>query len=108
MSQRVLRGFAASGGIAPGSVLVVRDVEPEEATGAGGAAERERARAALLQVAAELGRLSEAARSGGRDEEAEILAANRLMAEDPALLAEVEQLAENIPASIAVAQATDR
>ncbi len=109
MSQQVLRGLAASSGIAVGSVLVVRDVEPEAANGAGGgAAERDRARAALAQVAEELGRLTEAALAGGRGEEAEILAANRLMAEDPALLAEVEQLTENAPASIAVAQATER
>jgi multiphosphoryl transfer protein len=109
MSQQVLRGLAASSGIAVGSVLVVRDVDLDAAQGTGGgAAERERARAALVQVAEELGRLSEAARAGGRGEEAEILAANRLMAEDPALLAEVEQLAEDIPASAAVAQATER
>jgi phosphoenolpyruvate-protein kinase (PTS system EI component) len=109
MSQRVLRGLAASSGIAAGTVLVVRDVDPDATNGTGGgAADRERARAALVQVAEELGRLSEAAQAGGRGEEAEILAANRLMAEDPALLAEVEQLAETNPASVAVAQATER
>jgi phosphoenolpyruvate-protein phosphotransferase len=107
MSQRVLRGLAASSGVALGSALVVRDLEPSF-NGGGGAEEQARALAALDGVARELGRLAELARKAGRAEEAEILESNRLMAEDPALHAEVEALAADAPAPTAVLNATER
>ncbi|MDX6514919.1 MAG: multiphosphoryl transfer protein [Gaiellaceae bacterium] len=108
MSQHVFRGLAASSGIAVASVLVVRDVEiGSEGSGVtpDGPA---RAVKALGSVAADLARLALAARNGGRDEEAEILEANLLMAEDPSLLVEVEQTAATMPAAAAVTKVTER
>jgi phosphoenolpyruvate-protein kinase (PTS system EI component) len=76
--------------------------------GAGGEEEQSRAAKALSDVAAELGRSAERLRVAGRAEEAEILEANRLMAEDPALAQEVQALAAETDAVSAVVQATER
>jgi phosphoenolpyruvate-protein phosphotransferase len=108
MSRRVLRGLAAAGGIAVGRAFVVRDSEPAQTEGTGGEAEQERAVAALGLVADELSRLAQAARAAGRAEEADILEANRLIAEDPVLLAEVRALAGSTAAAASVRRATAR
>ncbi len=107
MTQLVLRGLAASGGVAVGRALVIRDPEPE-LNGGGGDVERERALDALALLSAELGRLADLARARGRDEEADILDANRLIAEDPVLRDEVLTLAHECRAETAVRRATAR
>ena len=66
--------------------------------GRGGEAEKRRALEALTHVAAELGETAERLRSEGRVDEADILEANRLMAEDPALVDEVRALAAEMSA----------
>jgi phosphoenolpyruvate-protein kinase (PTS system EI component) len=107
MSGTVLRGLAAAGGVAVGRALVLREPEPE-ANGSGGPAAQKAALAALSRVAAELGHAAERLRVAGRDDEAEIFDANRLMAEDPSLTEEVESLAAERPAGAAILAATDR
>jgi phosphoenolpyruvate-protein kinase (PTS system EI component) len=106
VSERVLRGLAAAGGVAVAEAIVLRDVEPEE-SGRGGEAERARALGALAAVAVELGAAAARLRAAGLLDEAEIIEANRLMAEDPALESEVSELALELPASSAVVRAAD-
>jgi multiphosphoryl transfer protein len=98
MSERELRGLAASGGIAIGRALIWR--EPAAAEGD--------PLAALKTVADALGRAAERLRGTGLVEEAEILETNRMMAEDPALLSEVERLARELPPADALRKATAR
>jgi phosphoenolpyruvate-protein phosphotransferase len=107
MSERELLGLPAAGGVAVGRALVLRDVEAD-VNGRGGEAEQRRGLEALTRVAAELGETAERLRSDGRIDESDILEANRLMAEDPALVNEVRALAAEISAVAAVLQATDR
>jgi phosphoenolpyruvate-protein phosphotransferase len=107
MSERELLGLPAAGGVAVGRALVLRDVEVD-AKGSGGEVEQGRALEALAHVAVELGETAERLRVEGRVEEAEILEANRLMAEDPSLTQEVRLIAEGSPAVTAVLQATER
>jgi phosphoenolpyruvate-protein kinase (PTS system EI component) len=107
MSESVLRGLAAAGGVAVGQALVLSEPEPE-ANGAGGPAAQEAALAALTRVAAELGRTADQLRADGRLEEAEIFEANRLMAEDPTLAEEIRSLAGERPAGAAILAATER
>ncbi|MDX6511112.1 MAG: multiphosphoryl transfer protein [Gaiellaceae bacterium] len=97
MSTLELRGLAASGGIAIGRALHWR----EPAGDADGDAV-----AALAAAAEELGRAAERLHAQGLVEEAEILDVNRLMAEDPSLVAEVERLARELPAAEALRRAT--
>jgi len=108
MSGLVLHGLAAAGGVAVGRALVVRDPEPVEPAKAGGEVEQERAVAALERVADELSRLAQVARAAGRAEEADILDANRQIAEDPVLLEEVRALAAVASAAASVRRATAR
>jgi hypothetical protein len=54
MSGRRLLGLSASGGVAVGHALVLRDVEAD-ANGGGGEAEQRRALEALARVGVELG-----------------------------------------------------
>jgi multiphosphoryl transfer protein len=108
MTQRLLRGLAAAGGSAVGPALVVRDLEPDAKERVGGPAEQSRALAALALVAEELASWAEIARSEGRLEEAEILEANRLMADDPGLREQVLALAGEAPAELAVREVTAR
>ena len=106
MSERRLLGLPAASGVAVGRALVLRDVEADD--GRGGEAEQRRALEALTRVAAELGETAERLSSEGRVDEADILEANRLMAEDPALVDEVRALAAEMSAVAAVLQATER
>jgi phosphoenolpyruvate-protein kinase (PTS system EI component) len=101
MSERELRGLAASGGVAIGRALVWHDEEP--ATAATGDP-----LVALDGVAADLARGAERFRAAGLEEEAEILETNRLMVEDPALRLEVERLVAKIGPAGALRQATER
>jgi len=101
MSERELRGLAASGGVAIGRALVWHDEEPA-AAGAGNPI------AALDTVAAELARSAERFRGAGLEDEAEILETNKLMVEDPALRLEVERLATEVGPADALRQATVR
>ena len=100
-----LRGVAGSDGIVVGPVHVLRDVEAP--IGEGGPEEQARAVAALQAVAARLGEASGRLRAAGRTDEAEIVEASQLMADDPSLLAEVEELAAARPAAAALLAATE-
>jgi phosphoenolpyruvate-protein kinase (PTS system EI component) len=103
MSERVLAGLAVSGGVVVGSAFVLS--EPGEDSGDDGA---EVAAAALTRIAAELGRTAERLGAQGREIQAEIIEANRMMAEDPSLLADVIELAASLPAAAALRAATER
>jgi phosphoenolpyruvate-protein kinase (PTS system EI component) len=100
MSERELRGLAGSGGVAIGRALVWPDAEP--VTGEGDPV------AALEAVAAELARGADHYRTGGRDDEADILETNKLIVEDPALRLEVERLAVELGPVESLRQATVR
>jgi phosphoenolpyruvate-protein kinase (PTS system EI component) len=100
MSERELRGLAASGGVAIGRALVWHDAEP--APGEGDPL------AALDSVAAELTRGADRFRAAGLEDQAEILETNKLMAEDPTLRLEVERLAAELGPAAALRQATER
>jgi phosphoenolpyruvate-protein kinase (PTS system EI component) len=106
VSERVLSGLAAAGGVAVAEAVVLREAEPDE-SGAGGERERTRALGALADVAAELVATAARLRAAGLLDEAEIIEANRLMAEDPALESEVSQLALELPAEAAVVRAAE-
>jgi phosphoenolpyruvate-protein phosphotransferase len=99
MSERELRGLAASGGVAVGPALVWRD-DTSASTGAGDPL------AALDAVAADLASAADRFRSAGREEQAEILETNRLMVEDPTLRKEVARLAAELDPAEALRQAT--
>jgi phosphoenolpyruvate-protein kinase (PTS system EI component) len=107
MSETVLRGLAAAGGLALGRALVLREVEPERSTPPGPEAEAA-ALEALATVAEELAAAGARLRDAGRVAEAEILEANVLMAEDPALEADVRTLAAEKPAAVALIEASER
>jgi len=100
MSDYELRGLAASGGVAVGSAWVRRDPEPDAGDGD--------PLGALDRVARELALSARRLRAEGLPEEADILEANRLMAEDPSLRSEVERLARSGPAGHALLEATGR
>ena len=100
MSERELRGLAASGGVAIGRALVWRDAAPTVGEGD--------PLAALDAVAAELARGAARFRAAGLDDEAEILETNKLMAEDPALRVEVERLGTGLGPAEALRTATAR
>jgi phosphoenolpyruvate-protein kinase (PTS system EI component) len=100
MSERELRGLAASGGVAIGRALVWHDAEP--ATGDGDPL------AALDAVAAELARGADRFRAAGLEDEADSLETNKLMVEDPALRLEVERLGAKLDPGEALLHATAR
>jgi phosphoenolpyruvate-protein kinase (PTS system EI component) len=103
MTERGLRGVVVSPGVGVGPAFVTP--EPVAAPEGGGP---EAALAALARVAGELARTEERLAAQGLDAEAEILASNRLMAEDPSLVQEVEALASALPAAEALRAATER
>jgi phosphoenolpyruvate-protein kinase (PTS system EI component) len=100
MSERELRGLAASGGVAIGHALVWHDAEPVAGDGD--------PQAALDAVAAELARGADRFRAAGLEDEADILETNKLMVEDPALRLEVERLGAELDPAEALRQATAR
>ena len=94
MARTVLQGLGASPGIAVGRAIVVREAQSV-------------ALAALDQAAAELARAAESLRNSGLADEAEILEANRLMAEDPSLAASVRELASRLAPAEALRAAAE-
>jgi phosphoenolpyruvate-protein kinase (PTS system EI component) len=100
MSERELRGLAASGGVAFGRALLWLDAEPSAAEGD--------PLAALDTVAAELARGADRFRAAGLEDEADILETNKLMVEDPALRLEVERLGAELGPAESLRQATGR
>jgi phosphoenolpyruvate-protein kinase (PTS system EI component) len=105
MSERRLRGLAASAGIAAGPAAVVREAQREPARG--GPDEERRAREALEAVSADLGAAADRLRDRGLEEDARILETNRLMAEDPSLIEAVRGRAPAIGAVAAVRAACE-
>jgi phosphoenolpyruvate-protein kinase (PTS system EI component) len=103
MSELTLSGLAVSAGVAVGPAFTL--VEPVLEEGVDGA---DAALAALVRVSLELARTAERLRAQGRETQAEIIEANRLMAEDPTLRADVADLANRRPASVALKLATER
>jgi len=100
MSERELRGLAASGGVAIGRALVWHDADP--AAGEGDPI------AALDAVAAELARGADRYRAAGLEDEAEILETNQLIVEDLALRVEIEKLVAELGPAESLRQATAR
>ena len=109
-AERHLAGVGASDGIVVGQVHLLADVvAPNPDTrGCGGPDEQARAAGALQTVAARLGEASLRLRAAGRDDDAEILEASQMMADDPSLLDEVTALAATMPAVAALLEATER
>jgi phosphoenolpyruvate-protein kinase (PTS system EI component) len=108
MSARELRGLAAAPGVAVGSVRLLETPEPDDGAFRGHALEQARALAALEREADELRARADRLRSDGLAAEAEILEANRLIALDPLLQADVERLTRKLTATEALRVATDR
>jgi phosphoenolpyruvate-protein kinase (PTS system EI component) len=103
MTERALPGLAVSGGVAVGSAFTLAE------TGAvNGATGPTAALGALARVAEELGRTADRLAAEGRAMQAEIIDANRLMAEDPSLASEIAELAAGAPAADALLAATKR
>jgi phosphoenolpyruvate-protein phosphotransferase len=100
MSERELRGLAASGGVAVGRALVWHDAESADGQGD--------ALAALDAVAAELARGAERYRTAGLDDEADMLETNKLIVEDLSLRVEIENLVAELGAAESLRQATAR
>jgi phosphoenolpyruvate-protein phosphotransferase len=107
MTERRLRGLGASGGVAVGRALLWLDRD-DAADGEGGPEAQAEAAAALVRVAEELAAAAERMRAAGLGDEAEILEANRLMAEDPTLAADVAARAAGSPAPVALREATEQ
>lgn len=101
--ERILSGVAVSPGIAVGPAFV--PPEPEELDGGVDSAAALRA---LETVGGELARTAERLRAQGRTTQAEIIEANSLMAADPALAADVVELAAHHPAARALKLAVER
>ena len=108
MTELVVRGLAASPGVAVGRVLLLEAPAKQSAPHRGAAVEAEAALDALDAVAAELGARAERLRADGLRAEAEILEANRLMALDPMLRAEVERHTAGETAAATLRAATER
>ena len=106
MTERTLLGLAAAGGIAVGRALV-SDEMPARAAGPGGPVEQERAVVALAKVAAELAFSAGRLRDGGLDDEAEILEASGLIAQDVGLVQAAVDAAATVSAEAAVRQAAE-
>jgi phosphoenolpyruvate-protein kinase (PTS system EI component) len=105
--ERRLQGIGAADGIVVGPVYRVVDVDVPSG-GAGGPAEQASATRALRAVAERLGAAASRLREAGRTDEAEIVEASQLMADDPTLLADVDALAASRPAIAALIEATER
>jgi phosphoenolpyruvate-protein kinase (PTS system EI component) len=108
VSERSLHGLAASPGVAAGDVWLFDASEAPDEPHRGHDAERAAALGALVAEAAELGAQAESLRAYGFADEAEILAANQLMALDPLLRDEVARLTAELTAPEALRAATAR
>jgi phosphoenolpyruvate-protein kinase (PTS system EI component) len=108
MTERVIRGLAASPGVAVGRVLLHDAAMGREQPHRGAAIEAAAALAALDNVAAELGGRADRLRADGFQPEADILEANRLMALDPLLRRDVERLSIHAAAGAALRTASER
>lgn len=102
MARTVLRGLGASSGIVVGRAVVRREPEASAAS-----PDQAVALAALAQAATELGRVAAGLRGAGLADEAEILEANRLMAEDPSLIASVRELGARLAPAEALRTAAE-
>lgn len=107
MNELVLQGLPAAGGIAVGRALVFRDPPPPR-EGPGGPDEQKRALVALARVAAELGYAAKRLRARGLADEAEILEACALIAQDPDLREAAVETAETTSAEASVTVAAER
>jgi phosphoenolpyruvate-protein kinase (PTS system EI component) len=105
--ERWLHGVPGSDGIAIGPAYVLVDVDVPTG-GAGGPDAQVKALAALHSVAQRLGQAVDYLHGIGRGDEAAIVEASQLMAEDPSLIAEVEMLAASLPAAAALLEAAER
>jgi phosphoenolpyruvate-protein kinase (PTS system EI component) len=108
VTELVIRGLAASPGVAVGRVFRLEAPAEQSEPHRGAAVEAEAALDALDAVAAELGARAERLREDGLRAEAEILEANRLMALDPMLRAEVERHTAGETAAATLRAATER
>ena len=109
MNERALSGLAVSGGVAIGAAFPIGSaLVPDRSPVAADPGGADAAVAALARVAEELGRTAARLSAAGRMLQAEIIDANRLMAEDPSLLADVAALAARRPAASALREATGR
>jgi phosphoenolpyruvate-protein kinase (PTS system EI component) len=107
VSERELRGLAASAGVGVGRVLRLDAPPIEPGIHRGADAEGTTALDALDALAAELAERAERLRADGLGDEAEILDANSLIALDPVLRAEVLRLCETEPAAYALLTAAE-
>jgi phosphoenolpyruvate-protein phosphotransferase len=109
--ERALTGVSAAPGIAMGKAVVVGRAIADSATiPLGGRQEQlERARAALVEAAAELEALASRLRTEGRDSAADIVETGVLMAHDPTLDAALEELVleTGLPAPDALREAAE-
>ena len=102
MARTVLQGLGASPGVAVGRAFVVREVGVQRRTTRRGPRPR-----CARTGRRELGRAAEGLRNAGLADEAEILEANRLMAEDPSLAASVRELATRLAPAEALRAAAE-
>jgi phosphoenolpyruvate-protein phosphotransferase len=108
MTEQEILGLAASSGVAVGRVLPFDVPDDDGGPHRGAQAESAAALGALDTVAAEFASRAEQLRADGLGAEAEILEANRLMALDPLLRAEVERRAADETAPVALRAAADQ
>ena len=112
MGELALQGVSAAPGVAAGKAVVLdraRRRDKSRVPAERRAGEAERAREALLVVAADLERIAAELRDAGRREEAEIVETGVLMALDPNLTSRIEFLVTEVGlrASTALEDATD-
>lgn len=107
MSERELRGLAASPGVGVGRVMLLDAPSAEAGTHRGAAVEAQAALDALDALAAELAERAERLRADGLADEAGILDANSLIALDPLLRDETVRLCETEPAPSALRAAAE-
>jgi phosphoenolpyruvate-protein phosphotransferase len=106
MSEISLRGHPASSGVALGRAWLY--AAPAAQPAGSPEQERERVVRGLRQAAQELGALAESLRIEGHQADADIVEANRLMAEDSALVtAALEAAGEGLAAGEAIAHAAE-
>jgi phosphoenolpyruvate-protein kinase (PTS system EI component) len=107
VNELVLQGLPAARGIAVGHALVFRDPPPAP-EGPGGPDEQKRVLVALTRVAAELGYAADRLRARDLADEAEILEACSLIAQDPDLREAALEAAATKSAEASVTEAAER